>query len=593
MSDYRAPVDEIAFVLQSHADMPALAALPGFAEATPDLVQAILEGSAQLTGEVIGPLNISGDREGARVENRGVVEARGFREAYTQYVEGGWNSLPFPVEYGGQGLPVALATAVQEMVQSSNLSFSLCPLLTQGAIDAILAHASDELKATYLPKMISGEWTGTMNLTESQAGSDLSVVRTRAERDGDRYRIFGNKIYITWGDHAMTDNVIHLVLARLPDAPPGVKGISLFLVPKFLLNPDGTPGERNDVYPVSVEHKLGIHASPTCVMGFGDNGGAIGWLVGQENNGLACMFTMMNHARLSVGLQGVGVSERALQRAVAFARTRVQGAAAGSPERVAIIRHPDVRRMLLTMKALTEAGRALAYVAMASYDHVARNPDADAAAHHEARIALLTPIVKGWCTELAMEVTSIGVQVHGGMGFVEETGAAQYMRDARILPIYEGTNGIQALDLVGRKFLRDGGVAMAHWIAEMREVASALTGASLSAEGDALGRAISELEQAAAWLRANADAAGNTAGTAAWHFMMLAGTVAGGWQLAVGALAAGRAMAADGANTDFLRAKQLTARFYMEQILPRASSHAAAVSSGAQTVMTFEDAMFG
>jgi alkylation response protein AidB-like acyl-CoA dehydrogenase len=599
MSDYKAPVEDIAFVIEEHAGMAALRALPGFGEATPDLVQAILEGSAQLAAEVVAPLNTSGDREGSRVENREVVQATGFKEAWAQYVDGGWNSLPFPGEYGGQGLPVVLATAVQEVIQSANLAFSLCQLLTQGAIDAILAHGSDTLKDTYLPKMISGEWTGTMNLTEPQAGSDLAAVRTRAERDGDRYRIYGNKIYITWGDHAMTDNVIHLVLARLPDAPPGVKGISLFLVPKYLIDADGTRGERNDVYPVSVEHKLGIHASPTCVMGFGDNGGAIGWLVGEENKGLACMFTMMNHARLSVGLQGVAVSERALQHAVAYARERVQGSTGASPARVTIIHHPDVRRMLLTMKALTEAGRALAYVAMASHDHTHHAPGAESRAYHEARIALLTPIVKGWCTEVSMEVTSLGVQVHGGMGFIEETGAAQYMRDARILPIYEGTNGIQALDLIGRKFLRDGGGAMTVLIAEMREAATALSAAGAGAArdtaaiGTALAGAIDELERTAAWIKANADAAGNNAGAAAFHFLMLAGTVAGGWQLGVGALAAARKLASGEGNAEFLRAKQLTARFYAEQILPRAAMHAAAAMSGADTVMAFEESMFG
>ena len=485
--------------------MAEIAALPGLEEATPDLVRAILEGAAQLTEAAIAPLNRSGDQQGSRVENRAVVQAEGFKEAYWQYVDGGWNSLPFASEYGGQGLPLVLATAVQEMIQSANLSFSLCPLLTQGAIDAIVMHGSDALKSVYLPNMISGAWTGSMNLTEPQAGSDLAVVRARAERDGDRYRIFGNKIFITWGDHAMTENVIHLVLARLPDAPPGVKGISLFLVPKYLVNTDGSIGERNDAYPVSVEHKLGIHASPTCVMGFGDNGGALGYLIGEENKGLACMFTMMNHARLSVGLQGVAVSERALQHAVAYARERVQGSTPSSPERVSIIHHPDVRRMLLTMKALTEAGRALAYVAMSSQDHIHHSRDEGARKAHDQRVALLTPIVKGWCTEVAMEITSTGVQVHGGMGFIEETGAAQYLRDARILPIYEGTNGIQALDLVGRKFLRDGGAAMAGLLSEIRGVAATLDGSEYADIGMALARGVDALEQAGEWLKSNLD----------------------------------------------------------------------------------------
>ena len=442
--------------------------------------------------------------------------------------------------------------------------------------------------------MIAGEWTGTMNLTEPQAGSDLAAVAARAERDGGHYRIFGNKIFITWGDHGMTENVIHLVLARLPDAPPGVKGISLFLVPKFLVNADGSLGARNDVYPRSVEHKLGIHASPTCVMGFGDDGaGAIGYLVGEENKGLACMFTMMNHARLSVGLQGVAVSERSLQRAVAYARERVQGAVAGRSARAPIIHHPDVRRMLLQMKALTEAGRALAYVAMASQDRIHHAPEADERRFHEERIALLTPIVKGWCTEMSMEITSLGVQVHSNMGFIEETGAAQHLRDARILPIYEGTNGIQALDLVGRKFLRDGGAGMQSLVAEMRGVAAALRQQQALADvGTRLARAIDALETTAAWIRANADAAGVVPGAAAYNFLMLAGTVAGGWQLGVAALAAARRLAAGEGNADFLRAKQITARFYAEQILPRAAMHAEAAQAGAEAIMALDDAMF-
>ena len=594
MSDYKAPLNDIAFVLEEHVGMAGIAGLPGLEEATPDVVQAVLEGVAQLAEEVIAPLNWPGDRQGARVENRAVVEAPGFRDAYWQYVEGGWNSLPFPAELGGQGMPVVLATAVLEMVQSSGIAFGLCPLLTQGATDAILAHGSEELQRTYLPKMISGEWTGTMNLTEPQAGSDLAAVAARAERVGGHYRIFGNKIVITWGDHGMTENVIHLVLARLPDAPPGVKGISLFLVPKFLVNADGSLGARNDVYPRSVEHKLGIHASPTCVMGFGDDGaGAIGYLVGEENKGLACMFTMMNHARLSVGLQGVAVSERSLQRAVAYARERVQGAVAGMSARAPIIHHPDVRRMLLQMKALTEAGRALAYVAMASQDRIHHAPEADERRFHEERIALLTPIVKGWCTEMSMEITSLGVQVHGGMGFIEETGAAQHLRDARILPIYEGTNGIQALDLVGRKFLRDGGAGMQSLVAEMRGVAAALRQQqSLADVGTRLARAIDALEATAAWIRANADSAGVVPGAAAYNFLMLAGTVAGGWQLGVAALAAARRLAAGEGSADFLRAKQFTARFYAEQILPRAAMHAEAAQAGAEAITALDEAMF-
>jgi 3-(methylthio)propanoyl-CoA dehydrogenase len=481
---------------------------------------------------------------------------------------------------------------VQEMVKSADLAFSLCPMLTQGAIDALLLHGSAALQQTYLPHMVAGSWTGTMNLTEPQAGSDLAAVRTRAERDGDRYRLFGQKIFITWGDHAMTENVIHLVLARLPDAPPGVKGISLFVVPKYLVNADGSIGARNDVYPVSVEHKLGIHASPTCVMSFGEKDGAIGYLVGKENNGLACMFTMMNHARLTVGLQGVAVSERATQHAVHYARTRVQGSAGSSPERVTIIHHPDVRRMLLTMKALTTAARALAYVAMSGYDYVHHSKDADVRAHHDQRIGLLTPIVKGWCTEISMEVTSLGVQVHGGMGFIEETGAAQYYRDSRILPIYEGTNGIQALDLIGRKFLREGGAGMIKLVKEMREVASSLAGTPNADIGSALAKSIDVLEQTGLWIAKNVDATGTLANAAAYNFLMLAGTVTGGWQMAIAARAAQKRLDAGKGSADFLRAKIVLSRFYAEQILPRAAMHAEAVRAGSKTIMAMNEAQF-
>ncbi|MCG3168518.1 MAG: 3-methylmercaptopropionyl-CoA dehydrogenase [Pseudomonadales bacterium] len=591
MSEFRPPVDDIGFVLAEHAAIADLARLPGLGEATPEIVAAVLDGAAQLTAQVIAPLNRSGDREGARIENGQVVEAAGFGEAYRQYVEGGWNSVPFAPRHGGQGLPLVLATAVQEMVQTANLAFSLCPLLTQGAIDALSQHADEELQRVYLSKMVSGEWTGTMNLTEPQAGSDLAAVRTRAERDGRQYRISGSKIFITWGDHGMTANVIHLVLARLPDAPPGVKGISLFLVPKFLVNADGSLGERNDVWPVSVEHKLGIHASPTCVMSFGEHGGAIGYLVGRENEGLACMFTMMNHARISVGLQGVAVSERARQQAVAYARQRVQGAAPGAPARVAIVQHPDVRRMLLQMRALTEAARALVYVAMAEQDRIHHHGDAGARAAAAARIALLTPIVKGWCTEMALEVTSLGVQVHGGMGYIEETGAAQHLRDARILPIYEGTNGIQALDLIGRKFLRDGGRALQALVAEMRDVAATLDNGPLADIGSRLEQAIAELESTAAWIAEQADADGVLPATVAYHFLMLAGTVAGGWQLAVAARAAARRLATGGDDEAFCNTKLVTARFYAEQILPRARMHAEVVRAGAEAVMALDEAL--
>ena len=455
MSDYKAPTTDIHFVLKHIAALDKLANFSRFEEATEELVEAVITEAARLSSEVVAPSNRPADIQGARIENNAVSAADGLSDIYQQLIEGGWTSLSFSPEWGGQGLPSVLATAIQEMLMSANLSFSLCPMLTQGAIEAIDTHATDSLKQTYLPNMVSGQWTGTMNLTESQAGTDLAAVRTKAEPEGDHYRITGQKIFITWGDHDMTDNVIHLVLARLPDAPPGVKGISLFLVPKFMVNADGSIGERNDVYATALEHKLGIHASPTCVMSFGNNDGAIGYLVGEPNNGLACMFTMMNHARLTVGLQGVAISERAYQHAVSYAQERIQGPTVSGPG--PIINHPDVRRMLMLMKALTEAQRALTYAAVSSMDVLHASEDKNEQQHHQARVDLLTPIVKGWCTEVAQEVASLGVQVHGGMGFIEETGAAQYFRDARILPIYEGTNGIQALDLIGRKFLRDRG----------------------------------------------------------------------------------------------------------------------------------------
>ena len=588
MSEFKPPLADMAFVLEEHVRIAELAGLPGLGEVSPDLMKAVLDGAGQLAAQVIAPLDRSGDREGARIENGQVVQAEGFGEAYRQYIEGGWNSLPFAPEHGGQGLPQALATPVRELVQSANLSFSLCPLLTQGAIDALLQHADEKLRQTYLAKMVSGEWAGTMNLTEPQAGSDLAAVRTRAERADGHYLVSGTKIFITWGDHGMTDNIVHLVLARLADAPPGVRGISLFLVPKFLVNDDGSLGRRNDVRPVSLEHKLGIHASPTCVMSYGDEGGAIAYLVGRENEGLACMFTMMNQARLSVGLQGVAVAERARQRALAYARERVQGVAPGGAERVTIVHHPDVRRMLLQMRALTEAGRALAYVAMAGQDRVQHAADAAMREAAASRIALLTPIVKGWCTEMAVEVASLGVQVHGGMGFIEETGAAQHFRDARILPIYEGTNGIQALDLVGRKFLRDGGASLRAWIVEMRGVAAMLDNGPLADIGSRLAQAIDALEGAAAWIAANADRDGVLAGSVAHHFLMLAGTVAGGWQLAVGVCAAARRLATDATDKAFCTAKLATAHFYAEQILPRAQMHAEVVRAGAEAIVALD-----
>ncbi|MBT8444525.1 MAG: acyl-CoA dehydrogenase, partial [Gammaproteobacteria bacterium] len=462
MSDYQAPVKDMLFAMRELAGLDDINQLPGFEEATPDLVEAVLEEAAQLAGEVVAPINQIGDVQGTRVENDGVTVPEEFKAVYRQYTDDGWAGISMPTDHGGQGLPYLVGLGVEEMIQSASLAWSLCPLLTHGAARAIEEHGDDALKSLVLEQMMTGTWTGTMNLTEPQAGTDLAAIRSMAESDGDGYRVTGQKIFITWGDHDMTENVIHLILARTPDAPDGVKGLSLFAVPKYLLEADGSIGEANAVKAVSVEHKLGIHGSPTCVMAFD---GAYGYLVGGLHRGLACMFTMMNHARLAVGLEGVSISERAYQQALTYAKERVQGRDSSGP--ITIIHHPDVRRMLMHMKAYIEAMRGLAYVAGGHLDRAHHHPDADVRARELARVDLLTPIVKGWSTEMGQQLTSIGVQVHGGMGYVEETGAAQHMRDARITTIYEGTTGIQAGDLVGRKILRDKGAALQALIADV------------------------------------------------------------------------------------------------------------------------------
>jgi alkylation response protein AidB-like acyl-CoA dehydrogenase len=482
------------------------------------------------------------------------------------------------------------------MWTSANMAFSLCPMLTQGAVEAISHHGSEAQKALFLPKLISGEWTGTMNLTEPQAGSDVGAVRTKAVKSGDHYLITGQKIYITYGDHEMTKNIVHLVLARTPDAPPGVKGISLFIVPKYLLGPDGEIEGRNDLRCASLEHKLGIHASPTAVMAYGDNGGAIGYLVGEENKGLQYMFTMMNNARLAVGLQGVAIAERATQQAVSYARERVQSrdVAGGDAAPVTIIHHPDVRRMLLTMRALTEASRALAYLAAASLDIAKRHPDIEARKARQAMVDLLIPVVKGWSTEVGSEVAAIGVQVHGGMGYIEETGAAQFMRDAKIAEIYEGTNGIQANDLIGRKLTRDGGATAKAFIARMRDIDPALeaAGPALAGLRTSLSAGVTALDNATDWILERQKGDPRDAAAGAVPFMRLWGTVAGGWLLARGALAAAAELQSGGGDESFLKAKIVTARFYGEQILPRAASLAAAAMAGAATVMEMAEDAF-
>ena len=593
MPDYIAPVKDMQFVIEELADLPALNALPGYEDATADLVEAVLEQAGVLAREVFAPLNHVGDQHGTRIEDGVVVSPPGYAEAYRQFVDNGWQGIGKSTAVGGQGMPFLVHSAVAEMWYASNMAFALCPLLTSGAIEALETHAPKALQDLYLPRMISGEWSGTMNLTEPQAGTDLAAIKTRAERDGDHYRIHGQKIYITWGEHELSDNIVHLVLARLPDAPAGVKGISLFLVPKYLVSADGSRGERNDLRVVSVESKMGIHSSPTCVMAYGDNDGAIGYLVGEEHNGLACMFTMMNNARLEVGMQGVAIAERACQQAVKFAAERVQGIARGHSERSTIIHHPDVRRMLMQMCATTEAGRALAYYASAQTDLAHHAETEQQRKQHQRRVDLIIPIVKGWCTEMAQEVTYTGVQVHGGMGFIEETGAAQHMRDARILTIYEGTTGIQALDLMGRKMLRDQGVAMHELIAEMKASQQELVGSGSQLASFALrfGAALDALERASGNYLRNAEADPDRGSAVGVDYLMLAGHVVGGWLMAQAALAALRRI--DGGSDDgFYPRKIKTAVFFAERILPRSLSLAAMVEAGSASVMAIDASDF-
>ena len=585
MSAYVAPTKELKFVLEELAEINTVAKLPGFEEATPEMVDAILEEAGKLASNVLDPINFSGDQQGAKLIDGKVRPADGFTEAYQQFAESGWCSVNFPEKWGGQNLPFLVQSAATEMWNSSNAAFALCPLLTAGAVEALLAHGSDELQATYLAQMIAGTWTGTMNLTEPQSGSDLSGLRTTAVPKGDHYLIKGQKIYITWGDHEMTDNVIHLVLARLPDAPDGVKGISLFLVPKYLLDADGNSGEHNDLHPVSLEHKMGIHGSPTCVMSFGDKEGAIGYLIGEPHNGLACMFTMMNHARLEVGMQGVGISERAYQRAASYAKDRKQGFAQGHDGRVAIVHHPDVRRMLMHMRALTEAARAVSFASSHAHDISHNSEDAEQRALYARRLGFLTPISKAWCTEIGMEVASLGVQVHGGMGFIQETGAEQYMRDARIFPIYEGTNGIQSNDLVGRKLIRERGESAAELMAEMTSTAESLSKHAILSDLQApFAGALADAELATQYLLETGSKDAHIAQSAAFNYMQLMGAVIGGWLMIRSAVAAQQHID-NGSSDSFYPNKISTARFYTEQLLPRTMTHKVAVLSGADSTM--------
>ncbi|CAB3778485.1 3-methylmercaptopropionyl-CoA dehydrogenase [Paraburkholderia caffeinitolerans] len=583
---YTPPTTDMTFVMTELAGLDTVSTLPGFTDATRATVQAVLDEGARFCSEVLAPLNLPGDRNPATCENGKVTASPGFKEAFAQFVEGGWQGLMHPAEYGGQGLPKLLASPCLEMLTAANLSFATCPSLTDGAIEALLLAGTRAQKQRYLPKLISGQWTGTMNLTEPQAGSDLAMLRARAvpQQDGT-YRLFGTKIFITWGEHDMAENIVHLVLARTPDAPPGVKGISLFIVPKFLVDEDGSLGARNDVHCVSLEHKLGLKASPTAVLQFGEHGGATGHLIGEENRGLEYMFVMMNAARFAVGLQGIGLAERAYQKAVAYAKERVQSRPVdgSSDGPVPIVQHPDVKRMLSTMRALTQGARALAYVAASHSDLAHAHPDAAERASHRAIYDYLVPIVKGWSTELAVEVASLGVQVHGGTGFIEETGAAQYYRDARILPIYEGTTAIQANDLVGRKTVRDGGKLVRHIMARIDATLAELHAHRAFGSNPAFAAMCHQLDagrmsmaRAVDFMLANVKADTNAVFGGAVAYLKLSGIVLCGWQMARALIAAsGR----EASNPVFYGAKMATAHHYATHILPQATALEIAIVS--------------
>lgn len=590
-SNFIPPLDDMRFVINELVDVPAVQALPGHADTGADLIDAVLEEAGKFAAQVLAPINHEGDVKGSQWKDGEVTTAPGFRNAYLQYCEAGWNALPFPVEWGGQGLPNIVSSPVSELVMAANLSFSLCPMLTTGAVSALVLVGSDELKQTYLQKMVDGSWTGTMNLTEPQAGSDLSLVRTRAVPEGDHYRLFGQKIFITFGEHDFTENIVHLVLARLPDAPEGIKGISLFVVPKFLVNDDGSIGERNDVRCASLEHKLGIHASPTAVLAFGEDGGALGHLVGEANRGLEYMFIMMNEARYAVGVQGIAISERAYQQAASFAHERLQGRDLANPRgpTVPIARHPDVRRMLLTMRSIVEANRAVSVVLAALLDH-------GIAGDKQARILaeFLVPIHKGWATDAAVEVTNLGIQVHGGMGFIEETGAAQHMRDARITSIYEGTTAIQANDLIGRKTARDSGAAARNLAGLIRDVVNSLgdDDADLKAIKMRLEAALDAFESCVDYVVKNYMSDPLVVHAGSVPFLQLSGIVCGGWQMARAARIARDKLDAGEGDAAFLTAKLKTARFYADHVLTRVSGLREVVLSGASSVVEFPEDRF-
>jgi len=598
MSTYEAPLKDMQFVICELAGLDQVTALPGWQETDQEVVIAILQEASRFASEVLTPLNRVGDQAGVIWKDGNVIMAPGFREAYQSYIDTGWNRLGFEPEYGGQAIPGLVGAAVQEMWKSANLAFSACFQLTQGAIEALLLRGTDDQKRKFLPKMVEGRWTGTMNLTEPQAGSDLAAVRTRAVRQADgTYRIFGQKIFITYGEHDLSENIVHLVLARTPDAPAGVKGISLFIVPKFLVNEDASLGQRNDVWCLSVEHKLGIHGSPTCVMSYGDQEGAVGYLMGEENRGLEYMFIMMNLARLSVGLEGVAIGERAYQQALAYAKTRLQGRdISGGSEAVPIIRHPDVRRMLLLMKSLTQATRSLAYVVAGGRDLAMRHPDEGYRKRNQAFVDLMTPVVKGWSTETGIEIASLGIQVHGGMGYIEETGAAQHWRDARITTIYEGTTGIQANDLVGRKIIRDRGKTVRAVVDEMRrfegELRTNQPNASLESIRDEYTRGVDALANAVEYIVANYSVSPKRVMAGAVPFLKLFGIVAGGWQLARGAMVSANRLAEGKGDLGFYSGKIATARFFAEHVLATAPGLAHTVVRGGESAVELSEEQF-
>ena len=587
MSEYSPPLDDMKFALKEVVDVESLSELPAFNEVGLEALDSLLDEASRFFNEVISPTNRTGDLEGSLLNNDGSVSTpTGFREAYAQYVDAGWGAISFDPEYGGGGFPWLVGIAITEMLTAANMALSLNPMLTQGSIHALTAHGSKEQKLAWLPKLITGEWAGTMNLTEPQAGSDVGALTTKAEiQDDGTYKITGQKIYITWGEHDLTENIVHLVLARTPDAPPGTKGISLFIVPKFVINNDGSIGEENDIKCLSIEHKLGIHASPTCVLQFGDNGGATGYIVGEENSGMRYMFTMMNQARLAVGLEGLAVADRAYQQALDYALERMQGRRADTPkgESVPIIDHPDVRRMLMTMKAYIEAMRCMIYLNAKSIDIAHHHPDKDERTRGNELTDLLTPLSKSWCTDLGNELTSLGIQIHGGMGFVEETGAAQHYRDIRIAGIYEGTNGIQAIDLVGRKLSMRKGDVVRELLLEINETVSELHSANLEGIGNPLEDAVQDMQAATEWLIEKGGASTDDGLAGATPYLRMFGTTVGGWLLAKSALQAKKQID-EGNDSEFLQAKIETATFFAEQLLPQVSGLLPAATSGAHSL---------